>query len=502
MTSQQWLVLTVLSASALAEAPRSSVEHLAVDGEVRHVEAVDLDGDGTLEVVASVIKGLGPSARRSWAVFWKGAAGTYAATPDLVVEPASDVCAYDFANVDDRPGAELLEVTPAGVRARSFTGKVLGGPRVLIAEGNLFVRAAKEELPRLRVVQPLGARLPQAVLMPTSGGLSIYARDTGAFTKRARLALEVGQSIGLPRRSQSELLNQGLPAFAVTTQFPEVRVVELNGDQLPDLAVIEGETLRGYFQTDAGFAPEPSLEHTFALRTPKEIDDNAQVNVMLADLDGDRRADAVLTKHISKGISSAKTTVAIYGATAAGFPTKADQTIETDGAAVAAVQLADVTGDGRPDLLVPSAQMGLFAIIRVLTSSSMRVDFHLHAMAATGKTFAPKPTATRDLSFQLNLNENNSDLQAVDMSGDFDGDGHADLAFGVGREELALYRGGKATELFSSDAMATVSVRAFGHALAANLDGGPRSALVLWYPETKGHQQELAVVRFTGTPHP
>jgi FG-GAP-like repeat len=502
MTFQQCVAAVLVASSAQAEPFSTTVEHLTVDGEVRQVDAVDLDGDGSLELVATVFKGAGSSVRRSWAVFWKTPGGAYAAVPDLVLEPASDVCAFDFANVDERPGDELIELTAAGVRARTFTGKVVGAPTTVVTEANVFVRAAKGELPRLRLFQPLGERLPQALLLPSSTGLSVYARDGASFTKRAHLAFEVGQAIGVPRRSRTEQLNRGLPAFSVTTQFPEVRVVELNGDQWPDLALVEDETIRGYFQTETGFAAAPSLEHTFALRTPKEIDEHASITVTLADLDGDRRADAVLTKHVSKGISSAKTTVAVYGATSEGFPAKADQLIETDGASVAAVQLADITGDGRPDLLVPSVQMGLFAIIRVLTSSSMRVDFHLHALAATGRRFAPKPTASRDLSFQLNLNENNSDLQAVDMSGDFDGDGHLDLAFGVGRDELALYRGGKANELFSADPVATVAVRAFGHAITAPLDGGARSALVLWYPETKGHQHELSIVRLKGAPQP
>jgi hypothetical protein len=191
---------------------------------------------------------------------------------------------------------------------------------------------------------------------------------------------------------------------------------------------------------------------------------------------------------------SAKTTVSVFLATPAGFAEKPDQLIETDGADVAPVQLADITGDGRPDLLVPSLKLGVFSVIRMLTSSSMKVEFHLHPMGDK-RRFSPKPLASRDLVFQISLGENASDLQAVDMTGDFDGDGHPDLAFGIGKDELALYQGGKASDVFSSEPMATISVRAFGHALTAPLGGGARSDLVLWYPQTAGHRHELALVR-------
>jgi hypothetical protein len=83
----------------------------------------------------------------------------------------------------------------------------------------------------------------------------------------------------------------------------------------------------------------------------------------------------------------------------------------------------------------------------------------------------------------------------IDMTGDFDGDGHLDLAFATDREELSLFSGGKPGELFSSDPMATISVRAYGQVRPVILDSGRRTDLVLWYPSTRDHRHEISVVR-------
>jgi hypothetical protein len=162
-------------------------------------------------------------------------------------------------------------VTAAGARAQSFAGRTLGVERPLVAEPTLFVRPSKEELPRLRLFQSLGARWPLELLLPTPGTLGVYTQREGQLVRRATLATELQQDISLRRREgDSAALAPGLGAFTVTVPCPQIRVADLNADGRLDIALVDGETLQGFFQSDEGFEAEPNVSRTFSVRTGKD----------------------------------------------------------------------------------------------------------------------------------------------------------------------------------------------------------------------------------------
>ncbi len=115
-----------LALSSLAPGARAAqdklkfeVEQLQVDGKVRSVDAVDLDGDGKLDLVAAVVKGKKREAQRSLAIFWNHS-GSFAGKPDLIIPLAKEICAYDFASLDGQPARALLLIDGRGVTAQRF----------------------------------------------------------------------------------------------------------------------------------------------------------------------------------------------------------------------------------------------------------------------------------------------------------------------------------------------------------------------------------------------
>jgi hypothetical protein len=385
------LLLAAVGGGVALAAPSKPLEFtvtsLSVDGGVHAVDTADLDGDGRLDLVAVVVNEKSPE--RSLAVFWNRAAG-FAPKPDLVFPVPEDVCAYDFAPIDVPSREELLEVLPTGVRARSFAERVPAPPRMLVTEPTLFLHASKHALPRLRLFEAAKASGPELMLLPGQSELFVFGREGQDFVRRAALPVEVETQISLPARNEGAL--EGLPTVSVTAHFPQVTVIDFDGDGLRDIALIDGQRVHGFLQGAEGFSEHSTFEHTFEVRSAAEKTAGVKAGLKLVDADGDGRADAIITKEVSKGITSAKTTVCVLYGTPKGFPAKPDQVIDSDGVTMAGVQRADVTGDGLSDLVVPSVQVGIFSIIRMLTSSSVKVGFQLYPMGAKKRsTRRPRP---------------------------------------------------------------------------------------------------------------
>jgi hypothetical protein len=386
------------------------------------------------------------------------------------------------------------------VRARSFPGRSAGPWVTLVAQPTLFPRAPKTQLVRFRIAQQIGPGAP-VLLVPGLSTLSVHGREGAAFVKRSELELDVEVSVDVPRRLEGRPDEPGLRNFGLSARAPSVELADVDGDGQKDLVLVRGDELRVFLQGPGGLFPsKPSSVRALGVRTPKEEKEgkDRDLHVLLVDVDGDGRADVVVTKQVSAGITSATTTVYLFRGGSGGFSATPDQVLATDGASLTGVQLEDLTGDGRPDLIVPSVKIGLFAIVRMLTSKKLKVNFQLHPWGSVEKKFALKPTAERALTFDLDLSGKSSDPQVIDLHGDYDGDGRADLAFGTDEEELSLYAGGRPGALFADDPLVQIPVRAYGSALPVDLDGKRRSDLVLWYPGTPGHKHELAVVHNRG----
>jgi len=480
-------VLFLLLAAAAA-APRFQPQALIVEGEVAAVVPADLDGDGRKDLVVVYKTGIPPYQRRSFAIFWNRN-GVFAPRPDLTLAvDEAEACAFDVGVVGPGPAEELLLVTPRGLNAKPFPGRVPAPPRKLVEQGTLFHQPINGELPRVRVVYDLAGPNSHDILLPSLGSLVIFRRSGGRYEKAAELEVDMDVSGG-PRRNEGIEVRYG---------FPALHVVDADGDGLRDVIATQEDRVAIYRQSPGfAFRPQPDFSRDFSVRTAADHRERGtSATTLVADLDGDGYVDLIVRKQVFEGVTSAKNTIYVFLGRKDGFSAKPAEILESEGVALFQTQLVDLNGDGRPDLVVPYTGFGVFSLIRMLTAKTAKVSFQIYPFDARTRKFASEPISERELKFTLPLS-GESDLQAVSLTADVTGDGRPDLIFGSSEDQLEIYPAIGNGEFAPSPAE-TVVVRAAGVLDAVDLNGTGRNDLILYYPKTRGHRSEIVVLTNRG----
>jgi hypothetical protein len=496
VVSTTMLVLVVGPGQAQA-APRFEVQRLSLAGETLAVVPADLDGDGRLDLVIAYRTGLPPNQKRFLAVFWHQGR-TFSTRPEVIPLDPGTSCAFDVADVDDRPGAEILLVTPSGVQARSLGGRKLGATSDLVKADTIYFQPVQGELPRLPLVQEVGPAGSADLLVPTLGALELHRRQGGAYVRAGRLEIDMdarGRGYGRGRGRAGAVTN-----IQVTYAFPSLTVADSDGDGRKDIIAALEDRLAVYRQTaEYVFASQPTVRRDFSVRTPAEITQmSSGAATTVTDIDRDGLADVIIRKQVARGITSASTTSFIYFGRRGGiYPARPDQVMRSEGISGTEIELHDVTGDGRTDMVVPSVNIGVMAIIRVLTTKSVKVTFQVYPFDARTRRFAQQPAAERQLKFRLSLS-GETGVQAADLRGDYNGDRRPDLAFGTDDDELSIFPGSSKPGLFEEDAVEEIVAPAFGTVEAVDLDRKGKSDMLLSYPVTKAHRNEVVILHNRG----
>ena len=221
------------------------------------------------------------------------------------------------------------------------------------------------------------------------------------------------------------------PTFSARTDFTTgngpyyVSIADLNGDGKPDLVTANylGANLSVFFNTTPTNASTP----TFSARTDFSLGFNPY-SVTIGDLNGDGKPDLVATNVFGSNVSVLFNTTTT-GNAAPTFSAKTDFTTATN---PDDVSIADLNGDGKPDLAV--ATQG---------STNVSVLFNTTPTGNATPTFSAKTDFTvGNISFSVSI-------------GDINGDGKPDMAIAntgsnTGSVLLNTTTTGAATPTFSA----------------------------------------------------
>jgi hypothetical protein len=495
-------MITMLAAMLCAAASPGSGEEafklstLSVADKLLYVEDEDLNLDGLNDILIVHRKGLRPDETRWVSVFWQMEDGGFSTAADQSWEIDSLAISLDIGNVAGDDRREICVLTPSGVSYYPINGgQYVDRLEVLFeTQGLLGVFPSKRGIPVIDFVRDWNGDGLDEVAVFKFAGLSIFHPDSaGAYTIENALEMELRTGVG---RVTSEGELDHTPGLWMSYSYPAMRLLDFDGDGLEDLCATRQGWLRVYRRKDDGFfAAEPVIDRFFDVLTQKEkIEGIANVQTLVYDLTNDGFGDAIVTKQTAKGLSNFRGVINVFHGSAEGFSDTPEQVIISEGTASALSFIRDVNGDDRLDLILPSVKISISAIIRFLVTRSIPINFNIFLLQEDNR-FSERPDFTKEVKFKIDFS-GDSDTQAMDLDGDYNGDRRKDFVFGTGETELSVYLGepGHDDRLFSKKPVAKVEAEAYGELESPDLNNDGYSDMIIFYPNSKDKKGMVQVL--------
>ncbi|MEC8653716.1 MAG: VCBS repeat-containing protein [Planctomycetota bacterium] len=377
--------LTAALAAALAALPAQArtIASFEADG-VLDQRVVDTDGDGTRELVLL-------QSERLLRVRWRDAAWV----PDGQVEigdPSHTIVA--LADVLARPGSEVVLADRRRTSCRDWDG---GAAVALARRGRFTIRVDRPQFSPFVVDINEDGKLD--LMLPGLRGVTPYFQvetgDDGVpdFVRLPQVKVRVRVDLDPGGRG----LDQELVG---SVNVPQVRMLDLNGDQKPDMLTREGDVHAFHLQGADGTFDQPIAVDIkqFVDSTPKASVDFGRTAVLSdsqqlqrGDVDGDGVPDFVIA-HRRK--------LWTFLGTERGpqFRKARTQAVAED---VTALRMMDLDEDGKDDLVtfrvqVPDVATAVLGLVR-----STDVDIRAVGYQSDGTGFAKKPTWRRTVTLRV-----------------------------------------------------------------------------------------------------
>jgi hypothetical protein len=475
----------LLAAAALAATATGAVEpglqirRVGADlaGAVRAVQAADIDGDGAKDLVV-IHRDKG---RRLLSVLWGDGKGGLVRSEPLEVPQEAALC--DVGDLTDERGAEIAFLTPRGVYTLPKTGRSFGPPRLLVEVPSLALMPDSEDLVFGRFVVDADGDGRDDLLVQDFRVVRLLKRGAGgAWAVASELPMPV-ETVVRGQLWDAERLSPAVARFTYSGRLLELR--DFDGDGRQDLGFRWRDRLAVFFQSEAGFRPEDRVERDFGVFEPEEPSSQRSWVGRVADLDGDGLADVLLGYDLWGGTSKKASRLWLFrgerpAGARLGWPQQPTQVLDVGDSMVQSLRLNDLSGDGRPDLVMVSFRLGLMGIVKMLLTKSMTVQAEIYDQGPDGKFSAEARDGVK-MGLKLRF-AGGSGTPLVEYA-DFDGDGRQDLVYGTDKEELSYFLGRPGG--VADQAAAKVGVSPYGRALDVPFAGGPGTDLVVVYPDVK-----------------
>jgi hypothetical protein len=463
--------------------------NLSIEGRIKDLRVEDLNYDGLKDLLVVHIKGLSPRESRWLSIFWQKPDGSFNLTPDQSWEVDQQATVLDIGEISDQfAGQELLFLTKQGVSFYPLiNNKYSEKPISLISHPAFTTCPEVDNLPITNFVQDWNQDGQEDIAIIDFGKLIIFFGDgKGSFSQKNEIKMDIEPFyLGYDPLDKSNDPTK-IPRFTATYFFPELNLRDYNGDGRKDLIAVQRDVLYWYRHNEEDKFEPLYIKKDLDIRTEKEKKgEMVNLKMMVEDLNGDGLVDVLINKQKARGLTSLFSLVSIfYNKKGQGIPSVPDQIIITEGTASVSMVIRDLNHDGRKDIILPSFQFGLGAIIRYFFTKKIKVSFLVYLMGKEGH-YPDKPNLKKNIKFKIDFS-GQSNLAVIDPDGDYNGDGINDLVFGTDEDELSIFPGVKGTsrhkKIYHDKPMVQLRVNTLGYLVTSDLNRKGRSDLILYYP--------------------
>ena len=414
--------------------PAFAIQQIAPGARVVQADLADLDGDGVGDLMWTGVEGLPPAEVRTLHVHF-GGADALPEQPDWSLPVPSGSAAYDLADVDGRPGAEILLLRRDRVTRLSLHGRV-AARLDLPVPGGPSIAAVQDErgMDRLALVRSgLGPR--PRVLVPGFGESFLLEADgthVATFDVGARANFFVPPRPG-PLISESEI--------EIYFDHPRLTAGDVDGDGRADLVASGRHEIRVFLQReDASFGAAP--DRSVALGKLSEADHirtAGSVRIMLHDFDDDARVDLLIASSVGSVFDGTTELTLHHNRGGSWNVDVPDQRFEAE-RGLTTHDLVDLDGDGRAELMSVRVPTGVLEIVEVLVTRAIDALVTVHKRGSD-QPFDPEPWIRSKQDIGISFETLRPTGFIPTSQADVNGDGLRDLLGSGDGERLTLRLG-------------------------------------------------------------
>lgn len=429
------VALQSLASVASGEGLPFAITEIKGPGRTAQADLVDLDGDGLGDLIWISIDAVPPDERREVRVHFQRADDGLRKIPDWTSPLPSGVAAYDLADIDGRPGIEMILLRRDRITLLSFAGREPKQTDVAVpGDATIAVTHDERGVDRLRIALE-GLRPSPLLMVPQFGATAIVAPDG---TVVGRLDSGARANFFLPTRPGFVVAESEIEIYF---DHPRIDVGDVDGDGRADILASNRHQLRVFRQReDHTFPSSPDQRHSFRmLREEDHIRSVGSVRLIPEDLDLDGRVDLVMSNSTGS-LLAGDTELRVHRNRDGAFDfEKPDQIFRTEGG-VTTTQLVDLDGDGRVELIDVRVPTGVLEIVEVLLTGALDIQVQIRR-AGRDVPFEREPWLRRKFDLSINMDTFRSAGFVPTLNFDMNGDGRLDLVGSGDGDAIELWLG-------------------------------------------------------------